>query len=87
MNLLPELQDRAFQELLASAKLGSHLDLTSAVFRLSVEQLEQLLAGSEGTQRGMVFVRGEDFDPIVLASLTSQYGPRLDIAWSKEVHF
>ncbi|MEZ0605717.1 hypothetical protein ACAX43_26645 [Paraburkholderia sp. IW21] len=76
------LDDATFQSLLCSAKLGSWLNLTGSLYRLSGEQLGQLLVASKETQKGKVITRGEDYDPIWLAHLMLNYGPNLDIVWS-----
>ncbi|KGW78443.1 hypothetical protein Y046_4772 [Burkholderia pseudomallei MSHR2990] len=78
---LPTVCDTTFQVLLASAKMGSRLNLASAQFGLSGDQLEGLLVESQGTSMGRVIVRGEDFPPILLAHLMLHYGSHLDIIW------
>jgi hypothetical protein len=80
--LLPALDGSRFQVLLDSAKRGSRLNLTSALFCLSREQLKQLLEEGRKTQNGRLIIRGEDYDQYLLVELSLRYGPNLDIVWS-----
>lgn len=73
---LPALSRQAFQVLLSSASMGTHLDLSSSQFRVSVEQLEALLLKAESTAVGRVTVRGTDFDSVLISYLLLRYGPR-----------
>lgn len=75
------VSDPTFQILLSSARLGSRLDLSSSQFRLSIEQLEQLLVASARSQKGQIITRGEDYELLSLTILSLRYGPNLDVVW------
>jgi hypothetical protein len=67
-----------FRECLASAKFGTRINLLSAQFTLSEEELCELLAELDRTSTGRVLVRKADYDNDLLVFLKLKYQQKLE---------
>lgn len=74
----PVLDRHQFDLLLNSARLGSHVNVASALFRLSEDQVRQLMREIKKTPKGKLIVRKADYDDRSLATLILTFSPEFD---------
>ncbi|SAL59691.1 hypothetical protein AWB65_05362 [Caballeronia humi] len=68
-----------FHLLLASARYGSHVNLTSADFRLSEEQVVGLLQVVAETHGGRLILRRNDYDQVWLLMQVITFPMQLEL--------
>lgn len=66
------LDEQQFKTLLSSARLGSHIDLTSSQYKLSRDQLWALVEAL-ASAAGKLFVRIENCKPSDLVQVSREY--------------
>lgn len=72
------LDDNQFSVLLASARLGSQINLVSARFRLSDDHLITLLLELDKTLTGKLILRKADYDVTLLVELRLKFAPKFE---------